>query len=52
MKFAVACKKFFGKKSSDQTLQEFSEEIRALEPDDRKELVGLLSEELEAEVEF
>ena len=52
MKFAVACKKFFGKKSSDQTLQEFSEEIRALTPEDRKELAELLSKELETEVEF
>ena len=47
--FAVACKKFFGMKP-DQTLAEFSAEIKALTAEDRTELAGLLSVEFGEEV--
>lgn len=51
LKFVTACRKFFGMKSGE-TLTEFMAEVKALTPEDRKELAELLSVELNEEVEL
>ena len=51
VKFTVACKKYFGKKDG-QTLLGFAQEIRLLTPEDKTELIPLLSKELGQEVEL
>ena len=47
----IAINRFFGRKPN-QTLQEFSAEIRAIPEESKRELAGLLSEELKEEVEI
>lgn len=49
MSFAVACKKFFGL-LPEQTVGQFVAEVKALTPEDRREMAPLLSVELGEEV--
>jgi len=47
--FMSACKEFFGVRE-DQTLPQFGQEVKALTPDDRKEMAPGLSKMLGKEV--
>lgn len=49
MSFVTACHTYFGRKPG-QSLGEFGAELKALSPQDRRELAQLLSVELETEV--
>jgi hypothetical protein len=51
MSFVTACHTYFGRKPG-QSLGEFGAELKALTPQDRRELVPLLSVELGTEVEL
>ena len=49
MSFVVACRNFFGQKPG-QSLTEFQAELKALTPQDRREIAEGLSKELQRDV--
>lgn len=51
IKFAVACYRFFGRKSG-QTMVDFNTEVKALTDTDKAEIAPLLSVALGVEVEL